>query len=86
VRAVDDERCAGWFEPVAGQRAIVVVDVDRVADSCGYSVPLMEYVGERNTLVDWAEHRSPEALDAYRADKNAVSIDGLPGLPGLLAD
>jgi predicted pyridoxine 5'-phosphate oxidase superfamily flavin-nucleotide-binding protein len=83
VRAVDDERCVGWFDAMAGQRAIVVVDVDRVADSCGYSVPLMDYVGERTKLVDWAEHRSPAALEAYRAEKNATSIDGLPGLPGL---
>ncbi|MET0579783.1 MAG: pyridoxamine 5'-phosphate oxidase family protein, partial [Ilumatobacteraceae bacterium] len=83
VREVDDERCAGWFEPIAGQRAIIVVDVDRVADSCGYSVPLMEYVGERSRLVDWAESKSPAAIEAYRADKNVVSIDGLPGLPGL---
>ena len=80
VRDVDDERCAGWFAPITGQRAIIVVDVDRVADSCGYSVPLMEYVGERTKLVDWAEARSPEELDAYRAAKNAASIDGLPGL------
>ena len=43
VREVDDERCAGWFDPIAGQRAIIVVEVDRVADSCGYSVPLMEF-------------------------------------------
>jgi hypothetical protein len=83
VRDVDDERCAGWFEPASGQRAIVVVDVDRVADSCGYSVPLMEYVGERTNLVDWAEARSPAELDDYRAAKNALSIDGLPGLPGV---
>src|SRR5436190_2717204 len=29
------------------RRAIVVVEVDRVADSCGYGVPLMTYAGER---------------------------------------
>jgi hypothetical protein len=81
VREVDDERCAGWFEPIAGQRAIIVVEVDRVADSCGYSVPLMEFVGERTKLVDWAESRSAASIQAYRAEKNAESIDGLPGLP-----
>ena len=43
-------------------------------------MPLLEYVGERTELVDWAEARSPEELDAYRAAKNAASIDGLPGL------
>src|SRR5207245_1580970 len=29
-----------------GTRAVVVVDVDRVSDSCGFGVPLMELVGE----------------------------------------
>src|SRR5215210_6545073 len=28
-------------------RAIVIVHVERIADSCGYGVPLMDYVGER---------------------------------------
>ena len=41
----------------------------------------MEYVGERARLVDWAESKSPAAIEAYRAEKNAESIDGLPGLP-----
>ncbi len=61
-------------------RAVVVVDVDRVSDSCGYGVPVMDLVGERDLLRLSAEKRGPEGLLAYRAEKNAVSIDGLPGL------
>ena len=63
-----------------GARAIVDVDVERIADSCGYSVPLMDFVGERSRLDEWASNRSDEELAAYRAKKNAVSIDGLPAL------
>ena len=61
-------------------RAVVVVDVDRVSDSCGYGVPEMELVGERDLLRRGAERRGPEGLTAYRAERNAVSLDGLPGL------
>ena len=61
-------------------RAVVAVDVHRVSDSCGYGVPLMEVVGERDLLRRGAERRGPEGLAAYRAEKNAVSLDGLPGL------
>ena len=61
-------------------RAVVVVDVARVSDSCGFGVPVMELVGERNLLRLNAEKRGPEGLDAYRAEKNAVSLEGLPGL------
>lgn len=61
-------------------RAVVVVDVDRVSDSCGYGVPVMEVVGERDLLRLSADKRGPEGLAAYRADKNAVSLDGLPAL------
>ena len=60
-------------------RAVVVVDVDRVSDSCGFGVPVMDVVGERDLLRLGAEKRGPDGLAAYRAEKNAVSIDGLPG-------
>ncbi len=62
------------------RRAIIVVEADRIADSCGYAVPLMELTGERDLLARLAEGQSPEELAAYRAEKNAVSIDGLPAL------
>lgn len=61
-------------------RAVVVVDVDRVSDSCGYGVPVMELVGERDLLRLGAEKRGPEGLAAYRAERNSVSLDGLPAL------
>ncbi|HVE62491.1 MAG TPA: pyridoxamine 5'-phosphate oxidase family protein [Mycobacteriales bacterium] len=62
-------------------RAVIVVEVDRVSDSCGFGVPIMEQVGERDLLRLGAERRGPDGLAAYRAQKNAVSIDGLPGIP-----
>ena len=62
-------------------RAVVVVDVERVSDSCGFGVPIMEVVAERDLLRLGAEKRGPVGLATYRAERNAVSIDGLPGFP-----
>jgi pyridoxamine 5'-phosphate oxidase-like protein len=61
-------------------RAIIVVELTRVTDSCGYGVPLFKYEGEREQLHAWARHRGPEGLKAYRQEKNRRSIDGLPGV------
>jgi predicted pyridoxine 5'-phosphate oxidase superfamily flavin-nucleotide-binding protein len=62
---------------VPGARSIVVVHVERVADSCGYGVPRMQLVAERDTLVEWARAKGPEGTAAYRREKNAASVDGL---------
>ena len=66
------------------QRSVIRVEIDRIADSCGYGVPLMTYVGERSQSRAWAERKlakeGPSALDDYMAEKNALSIDGLPAL------
>jgi hypothetical protein len=62
------------------RRAIIVVEVERVADSCGYAVPVMELAHERDLLARNNESLSAEQLAAYRDEKNAVSIDGLPAL------
>jgi hypothetical protein len=64
-------------------RSVVVVDVERIADSCGYGVPLMEYVGDRPQQTAWMERKlreAPDALHTYVRERNAESIDGLPGV------
>lgn len=61
----------------ASRRAIIVVDIRRIADSCGYAVPVMELKEERDVLDRWYDGKSAAELAAYRAQKNAVSIDGL---------
>ena len=78
VVALDDPRVAGLFDDIPGARAVIVVHADRISDSCGYSVPLYSFEGHRSKLIEWADHRGPDGLVAYRAEKNAVSIDGLP--------
>jgi len=71
---------APYFPDLAGSRAVIVVDVARVADSCGYAVPRMELVGERDDLLRWAERKGPDGIAAYWRDNNEDSIDGLPAI------
>lgn len=79
------QRCA-FDEPRApeARRSIILVNVTRVADSCGYGVPLMSYEGQRPHADQWAEKRlrvaGPEALTDYQRKKNAESLDGLPAV------
>jgi hypothetical protein len=61
-------------------RAVIIVDVHRVSDSCGHGMPLMELVGERDLLRLTAEKKGPDGMATYRELQNATSIDGLPGL------
>src|SRR3954451_634746 len=82
------ERC-GFDEPSLpeARRAVIVVDVARVADSCGYGVPLLSYEGERpHSRLSAAKRvrvHGPDAYRAYEAEHNATSVDGLPAVtPG----
>ena len=71
----------GLFEPVDGARCVIRVSVERVADSCGYGVPLMQFEGRRTQYDAWLETKlRDDALDDYVAEKNAASIDGLPAV------
>ena len=78
VHDADFERWAALFPANPGARAVVVVDVERVADSCGYSLPLMHLEQERDLLTPTMERRGPQGVVDYRRAKNRVSIDGLP--------
>jgi hypothetical protein len=62
-------------------RSVIRVDVERIADSCGYGVPLMRFDGKRTQYDAWMDKKlRDDALDAYVAEKNASSIDGLPAV------
>jgi hypothetical protein len=82
----DELRALGFAEPEHDEaiRAIIRVDVTRVADSCGYGVPLLRYEGERphSDLSTGKRIRveGPGAMRRYEQRHNAVSIDGLPAL------
>jgi Pyridoxamine 5'-phosphate oxidase len=68
------------FHAYDSVRSIIVVEITRVADSCGYGVPIMKLEGTRPQHFAWAEKKGADGLKAYRREKNSRSIDGLQGL------
>ena len=79
-----DEALAGFDtagrERRAYVRSVIVVEVARVSDSCGYAVPRMALVEERDTLDAVWRSRDAERVARYAAERNATSLDGLPGV------
>ena len=77
-------RSASWpalrarFAAHLGARAIIDIEVRRISDSCGYGVPAFERMSQREALDLWTQKRGADGLVAYRREKNARSIDGLP--------
>lgn len=65
-------------------RSIIVVDVERIADSCGFVVPLMTEPAERGVLYKtaeaWTRRQGPSAIRDYCDVNNGESIDGISGL------
>ena len=59
-----------------GARQIIELDIDLVQTSCGFGVPLMEFVQERSILNDWSKEKSKEDLEDYWKKKNSISLDG----------
>ena len=70
----------GNFNELPGVRSIIRIRVARISDSCGYSVPLYEYQGNRDVLTDWADAKGPAGVRKYQQNNNRLSLDGLPGL------
>jgi hypothetical protein len=75
------EELAARFPAHPGARSVVVVDLERIADSCGYGVPRMAYDDDRDEIVEWAVRKGDDGIVDYWRDKNARSIDGLPAVP-----
>jgi Pyridoxamine 5'-phosphate oxidase len=69
---------AQHFELQLATRQIVVIDVHQVQTSCGFGVPLYGYAGERDHAQKWAEAKGAKGLEAYKSEKNRISLDGLP--------
>jgi len=68
------------FPAAPGLRSIIRVEVERIAESCGYGVPLFRFEGQRSHLAAWSERKGKEGLAEYQRQHNAASLDGFPGL------
>jgi len=66
------------FNPIAGARQLVDIQVELVQSSCGMAVPFMDYVGEREELKVWAEKKGEDGIKDYWENKNTTSLDGHP--------
>lgn len=67
-----------FADPLPGVRQIFLVEIERVQTSCGFGVPLMELVGQREELIRWAVKKGEKGIIAYQTRNNRQSIDGLP--------
>ena len=76
--AFDEDIARLAITPGPGARAVMTLEISRINDSCGYSVPKMALVEPRDVLDRWAEKRGAEGLAAYRKKNNGRSLDGLP--------
>ncbi len=83
-----DELVATWaFEDPGipeARRAVIEIEITRIATACGYGVPLMSYEGARPHAIDWGATKlrtgGASELAKYRRAKNTTSIDGLPAV------
>jgi len=66
------------FSPVPGARQIFKLSIDMVQTSCGMAVPYFGYEGEREQLTHWAIKKGEDGIRDYWAQKNQVSLDGIP--------
>jgi hypothetical protein len=67
------------FPAHRAKRSIIKAKINRISDSCGFGVPLMELKGERGAMEKWCEGKTDEDFEQYRREKNARSVDGLVG-------
>lgn len=63
-----------------GVRSIIVVDVQRISDSCGYGVPFMSFDSHRPTMDQWSNRKGPAGIRDYWSEKNRESVDGLDAI------
>ncbi|NAS11849.1 pyridoxamine 5'-phosphate oxidase family protein [Poritiphilus flavus] len=68
----------GLFPEIPGARQLIDMQIELVQSSCGFGVPLMDYMGERHLLDTWAQEKGEEGLLEYRKQKNTTSLDGHP--------
>jgi hypothetical protein len=87
ARAVqfDDPEFESWlkkFPAYEQARNIFVLHIDRIADSCGWAVPFMDFNRERDQLKRYKDNPQKDKeywQNRYRTN-NARSIDGLLGI------
>ncbi|MDF1838229.1 MAG: pyridoxamine 5'-phosphate oxidase family protein [Planctomycetota bacterium] len=75
---------SGLWTERHGQRQVFVLEVESLQTSCGFAVPLMDLVAERQVLRDWSDKKGDAGIQEYWRDRNQTTIDGAP--TGVLPD
>jgi len=70
------EELSKIFDDYVGVRQYFEMNVNLVQTSCGFAVPFYEYIGERDTLLKWANDRGRDGIEEYWKEKNQISLDG----------
>ncbi len=69
-----------------GVRGVIRIHVGRIADSCGFGVPLMTFLGTRPQRDLWLDRIGAQGQREYVRERNATSIDGLPAFTDTAAN
>ena len=77
------DKYAPHFTIHPSTRQLIVADISLVQTSCGWGVPLYDYIGQRDVHFKWASKLGQEGLQEYIEENNLVSLDGLPTDLGL---
>ena len=74
------ESLSARFSDLPGVRSIIKLSITRIADSCGWTVPLYRHEGSRDYYQNYADKLGVEGIREGQLAANMMSIDGLPGL------
>jgi hypothetical protein len=76
----DFEQLVPLFNPEVGIRSFIRIRLDRISDSCGFGVPVLEFKHDRKQLRAHHERSGEDKLADYKMAHNLRSTDGLPGI------
>ncbi len=67
-----------YFDKPQGARQIIQLNIDLVANACGFGVPIYEFVKKRTQLENWVQKKAEDGIKQYQQDNNVISLDGQP--------
>ena len=73
------------FPPQPGARSVIILEVDRITDSCGYAVPVYEYRKERTQLTDYARRKVAQAWSSTRPRRTGRASTDSTGWSGWMS-
>lgn len=68
---------ASYFKILKSTRQLIIASIDLVQTSCGFGVPMYEYLGQRDIHHEWADQKGEQGLKEYLIKNNLQSLDGL---------